>query len=49
MKNSIKYILRGLTIMSGALSFHLFAPLAIAPNNDGGLLLAPLKSAILAR
>ena len=26
----------GLTVMSGAISFHLFTPLGIDPNNDGG-------------
>ncbi|HFB54569.1 MAG TPA: hypothetical protein ENJ46_01485 [Hellea balneolensis] len=28
----------GLAVMSGAISFHLFTPLGIDPNNDGGLL-----------
>lgn len=28
--------LMGLAIMSGAISFHLFTPLGIDPNNDGG-------------
>lgn len=28
--------LKGLAIMSGAISFHLFTPLGIDPNNDGG-------------
>ncbi len=28
--------LLGLAIMSGAISFHLFTPLGIDPNNDGG-------------
>lgn len=26
----------GLAVMSGAISFHLFTPLGIDPNNDGG-------------
>lgn len=26
----------GLAIMSGAISFHLFTPLGVDPNNDGG-------------
>lgn len=26
----------GLTVMTGAISFHLFTPLGIDPNNDGG-------------
>ncbi len=30
--------LLGLAVMSGAISFHLFTPLGIDPNNDGGLL-----------
>lgn len=28
--------LLGITIMSGAISFHVFTPLGIDPNNDGG-------------
>ena len=28
--------LLGISIMSGAISFHLFTPLGIDPNNDGG-------------
>ncbi|NNC35919.1 MAG: hypothetical protein EX271_01830 [Acidimicrobiales bacterium] len=28
----------GIAVMSGAISFHLFTPLGIDPNNDGGLL-----------
>lgn len=28
--------LLGLAVMSGAISFHLFTPLGIDPNNDGG-------------
>jgi uncharacterized membrane protein YphA (DoxX/SURF4 family) len=28
--------LAGLLVMSGAISFHLFTPLGIDPNNDGG-------------
>ena len=28
----------GLAVMTGAISFHLFTPLGIDPNNDGGLL-----------
>lgn len=28
--------LKGLAIMTGAISFHLFTPLGIDPNNDGG-------------
>jgi hypothetical protein len=27
-----------LGVMTGAISFHLFTPLGIDPNNDGGLL-----------
>lgn len=30
----------GLAVMSGAVSFHLFTPLGIDPNNDGGGLFA---------
>lgn len=30
----------GLAVMSGAISFHLFTPLGIDPNNDGGGLFA---------
>ena len=30
--------LLGFAVMSGAISFHLFTPLGIDPNNDGGLL-----------
>jgi uncharacterized membrane protein YphA (DoxX/SURF4 family) len=32
--------LAGLLVMSGAVSFHLFTPLGIDPNNDGGGLFA---------
>lgn len=32
--------LLGLAIMTGAISFHLFTPLGIDPNNDGGGLFA---------
>ncbi|HZZ87470.1 MAG TPA: hypothetical protein VFE13_03955 [Caulobacteraceae bacterium] len=32
--------LAGLLVMSGAVSFHLFTPLSIDPNNDGGGLFA---------
>lgn len=28
--------LLGISIMTGAISFHLFTPLGIDPNNDGG-------------
>jgi hypothetical protein len=30
----------GLAVMTGAVSFHLFTPLGIDPNNDGGGLFA---------
>jgi len=30
----------GLAVMTGAISFHLFTPLGIDPNNDGGGLFA---------
>jgi len=30
----------GLTVMTGAVSFHLFTPLGVDPNNDGGGLFA---------
>lgn len=30
--------LMGLAVMTGAISFHLFTPLGIDPNSDGGLL-----------
>lgn len=32
--------LAGLLVMSGAISFHLFTPLGVDPNNDGGGLFA---------
>lgn len=32
--------LLGLSVMTGAISFHLFTPLGIDPNNDGGGLFA---------
>lgn len=32
--------LLGIAVMSGAISFHLFTPLGIDPNNDGGGLFA---------
>lgn len=32
--------LLGIAVMSGAISFHLFTPLGVDPNNDGGGLFA---------
>jgi len=37
----------GLAVMSGAVSFHLFTPLGIDPNNDGGGLFAAAVTILL--